>query len=75
MVIDERPPADREYEIEPSVQEELLKYPGKWAALTRTELIAVAETSTGAYEAAIKAGFESPILYLVPDNRTGYSYF
>jgi hypothetical protein len=75
MVIDERPSADIDYEIEPAVQEELLAYPGKWAALTRTKLIAVGETSTEAYAAALAAGIESPILYLVPDNRTGYSYF
>ena len=75
MVIEERPAADLVYEIEPSVQELLLQHPGKWAALTRSELIAIGDTSTEAYDAALAAGVESPILYLVPDNRTGYSYF
>ena len=75
MVTDERPAEDLVHEIEPSVQNELLKHPGKWAALTRTEIIAIRDTSLEAYRAAIEAGITSPILYLVPDNRTGYSYF
>lgn len=76
MVIEERArDEDLVYEIEPEVQQELLKYPGKWAALTRSELLAIRDSSTEAYEAARAAGVESPILYLIPDNRTGYSYF
>ncbi|MHB8892531.1 MAG: DUF5678 domain-containing protein [Candidatus Limnocylindrales bacterium] len=63
------------YEIEPAVQDELLRYPGKWVALTRSAVIAVRDTSTEAYDAARSAGIDSPILYQVPDTRTGYSYF
>jgi hypothetical protein len=63
------------YEIEPDVQAELAKHPGKWAALTRTKLLAIADTSTAAYEAARALGEDAPILYLVPDSRAGYSYF
>ena len=63
------------YEIEPDVQAELRKYPRKWAALTSTKLLAIADTSTEAYKAGRALGVESPILYLVPDNRAGYSYF
>ena len=75
MVVDERPPEDLIYEIEPGVQAELTKHPGKWAALTRTEILAIRDTSTEAYVAAVEAGVDSPILYLVPDTRSGYSYF
>ena len=76
MVIDERTrDEDLVYEIEPRVQAELAKHPGKWAALTRFEVLAIRDTSTEAYAAAVKAGVQSPILYLVPDNRSGYSYF
>jgi hypothetical protein len=73
MVVDDRP-ADLT-EIAPDVQQELLKHPGKWAALTPSRVIAIAETSTEAYRAARDAGVEEPILYLVPDNRSRYSYF
>jgi hypothetical protein len=66
---------DLVYEIEPGVQAELAKHPGKWAALTRFEVLAIRDTSTEAYAAAVKAGVQSPILYLIPDNRSGYSYF
>ena len=75
MVIDDRPAEDLVHEIELSVQDELLKHPGKWAALTRTKIIAIRDTSTEAYLAAIEAGVGTPILYHVPDNRAGYSYF
>jgi hypothetical protein len=75
MVTDERTrDEDLVYEIEPDVQAELLKYPGKWAALTPTKLLAIADTSTEAYKAGRALGVESPILYLVPDHRAGYSY-
>lgn len=75
MVVDDRPTEPLLYEIDLQVQAELRKHPGKWASLTRDRLIAVRETSIQAYEAAREAGIESPILYHVPDNRTGYSYF
>jgi hypothetical protein len=63
------------YEIEPAVQEELIKHPGKWAAVTRSEVIAIRDTPADAYAAARLAGVESPILYQIPDTRAGYSYF
>lgn len=75
MVVDERPAEDLVYEIEPAVQEELIKHPGKWAAFTRSEVIAIRDTAADAYAAARLAGIESPILYQIPDTRAGYSYF
>jgi len=75
MAIDERPAEDLVYEIDPAVQVELQKHPGKWAALTRSKILAIRKTSTAAYAAARDAGENSPILYLVPDSRDGYSYF
>ena len=74
MVIDERR-EDLVHEIEPQVQEQLLRHPGKWAALTRSEVIAIRETSTEALAAARELGVEAPILYQIPDIRAGYSYF
>jgi hypothetical protein len=75
MVIDERPAEDLVYEIEPEVQEQLLQHPGKWAALTASEVIAVRDSPTDALAAAREAGVETPILYQIPDTRSGYSYF
>ena len=63
------------YEIEPGLQEELLKHPGKWAAITRSEVIAIRDTLMAASRAAREAGVDSPILYQIPDTRAGYSYF
>ena len=75
MVVDDRPTEPLVYEIDLRVQAELRKHPGKWVALTKDRLIAVRDTSIRAYEAALAAGVEAPILYHVPDTRTGYSYF
>jgi hypothetical protein len=75
MVVDERPVQDLVYEIEPAVQEELIKHPGKWAAVTRSKVIAIRDTLTEAYDAACEAGADLPILYQVPDTRAGYSYY
>lgn len=75
MAVDTHPSEHLVYQIEPEVQEELLRHPGKWVALTRSAVIAIKDTSTEAYDAAVAAGVDSPILYQVPDTRTGYSYF
>ena len=75
MVVDDRGTEPLVQEIDPPVLAELRKHPGKWAALTRDRLVAVRDTSVAAYEAARGAGVDAPILYHVPDNRTGYSYF
>jgi hypothetical protein len=75
MAVNTHPSKHLVYEIEPAVQDELLRHPGRWVALTRSAVIAVRDTSTEAYDAARAAGVDSPILYQVPDTRTGYSYF
>ena len=76
MVVDDRTnDEDLVHEIEPSVQDELVKHPGKWASLTRSAIIAIRNTSTEAYAAAREAGIDEPILYQIPDTRAGYSYF
>jgi Family of unknown function (DUF5678) len=62
-------------EIALDLQNELIKHPGKWAAMTRTELIALADTAQEAYRLARQQGTETPILYHVPDSRSGYSYY
>ncbi len=66
---------DLVFEIEPAIQEELRKHPGKWAALTPSKIIAIRDTSTAAYQAAREAGIETPRIYPIPDSRSGYSYY
>jgi Family of unknown function (DUF5678) len=77
MTVAERPKsaleAPLEHEIDPSVQDELMQHPGKWAALTRSRVIAVRDTAREAYDAAVAEGISSPIMYLVPVG--GESYF
>ena len=74
MIVEERPTHVTNV-IDPDVQKELRKHPGKWAALTPTRIIAIRDDSMAAYTAARDAGEDAPILYHIPDNRTGYSYF
>ena len=76
MVTDERTQhEDLVYEIEPAVQDELVKHPGKWAALTPSQVIVIRDSSGEAYRDAQAAGFDEPILYQIPDTKAGYSYF
>jgi hypothetical protein len=72
MVVAERP-IDTEYEIAPELQDELLKHPGKWVAMSDVEILAVADTADEAFERAVAAGQSSPTLYRVPTG--GESYF
>lgn len=44
VVKDKTRDEDLVHEIEPAVQEQLVKHPGKWAALTRSEVIAIRDT-------------------------------
>ncbi|MEX0631043.1 MAG: DUF5678 domain-containing protein [Chloroflexota bacterium] len=74
MTVAERPKTE-EQQIAPELQEKLIAHPGKWAALTRTEILAIEDSPTKAYQAARKLGVETPILYLVPDNRERTYYY
>lgn len=64
-----------EYVLAPELQDELIRHPGKWAAITQTELIALADTSEEAYRLAGERGIETPILYHVPDQRARSYYY
>lgn len=75
MAVDERRTDHLVYEIEPSVQEELIKHPGKWVAMTRSRILAIRDTPAEAFAAGREAGVGVPILYQVPDTRARYSYF
>lgn len=75
MAVEEGPSAGLRFEVEPSVQAELIKPPGKWVAMTRSRILAIRDTSEEAYAAGRDAGVGVPILYQVPDTRARFSYF
>lgn len=60
------PPTDVEYEISPELQQELLKHPGKWVAMTRTEIVAIGRSVGDVLLKAKAHGIDDPILYRVP---------
>jgi hypothetical protein len=61
-----------EAEIDPSLQRELHKHPGKWVAMTRHDLLAVGDTPE---EALAAAGIDSPILYRVPTPEEARTFY
>jgi hypothetical protein len=61
-----------EAEIDPSLQRELHKHPGKWVAMTRHELLSVEDSPE---KALANAGIESPILYRVPTPEEARSFY
>jgi len=52
----------------------LLAHPGKWAAITRSEIIAIGDDPRRVIEKARAAGVTAPILYRVPSESTTYWY-
>lgn len=63
-----------EHEIDPGIQEELLKHPGKWVAITRSRVLAVGDDVMTVLREARKLGVEEPIIFRVP-NDDGAAYF
>jgi hypothetical protein len=75
MVVDEGTRnEDLVHEIEPQLQQELLKHPGKWAAITRSKILAIGDDPRKVVAAARKMGIAAPILYRIPDASTLYFY-
>ena len=71
MAVDERRTDDLVYEIEPSVQEELIKHPGKWVAMTRSKVLAIRDAPAEAYAAGREAGVGLPISTRSPTSGRG----
>jgi hypothetical protein len=55
-----------EYELDPTLQNELLEHPGKWVTMTRREIIALGDSASEVLERARSRGYERPILHRVP---------
>jgi hypothetical protein len=66
--------APLEHEIDPQLQEELLRHTGKWVAMTRTRILAVGDDPQTIFEQARASGVDAPILYHVPDVGTSYFF-
>jgi hypothetical protein len=74
MAVAERDLEQLEREISTPVQQELLLHPGKWAAITRTAVLAIGDDPEDVVEAARQQGVPEPILYRIPDAATLYFY-
>ena len=61
-------------ELDPALQTLLMAHPGKWAAITRSEIIALADDPATAVKMAREKGHAVPIIYHVPDASTLYFF-
>lgn len=61
-------------EIDPALQTLLLAHPGKWAAITRTEIIALADDPATVVKKAREKGHAVPTIYHVPNASTLYFF-
>ena len=55
------------------LEQELLRHPGEWVAMTHERLLASGDNAVEVLAAARESGVETPILYKVPE--AGVSYF
>lgn len=54
-----------EHEIDPRLQEQLLKHAGRWVATTHDRLLAVGDSATEVYRAAREQDVDVPIVFRV----------
>ena len=64
-----------EHELDPSLQREVLKYPGKWVAVTRSKLVAVGDSPAAVLGEAARAGYANVILHRVPEDGHTINFF
>jgi hypothetical protein len=64
-------------EMTPEMRAALRAYPGRWVALTQNPLalLAVGDSPREVYEAAERAGVQTPLLYQVPDDTVQTFYY
>lgn len=65
-------PVEREFSIE--LQEKLVRYPGKWVAISDSDVVAVADDPVSVLDQARSSGAEEPTLHHVPED-TSKAYF
>ena len=73
MTVD-RPDVTAERVLSVELEDELLKHPGKWVAMTPDKIVAIGDDSVVVYKAALKAGVTDAILYRVPEAGTSYFF-
>jgi hypothetical protein len=61
-------------EITPELGDELLQHPGKWAAITLTEVIELGDDPSKVLKTARDRGYTDPILYHIPEASTLYFF-
>lgn len=59
-----------EYVLDPDLQIEIQAYPGKWVAVTRSELIAVGDTLVDVLREALNKGYPTPIIHRISEANT-----
>ncbi len=64
-----------QHEIDPQLQKELLRHPGKWALITRSRLIAIASSPTDLMKAGEKVEARGVMLYRIPDDSNTAFFF
>lgn len=73
MTVD-RPDLTAERVLSTELEDELLKHPGKWIAMTPEKIVAIGDDSVVVYKAALKAGVTDAILYRVPEGGSVYFF-
>lgn len=68
MVARQRERALETEELDPRVMRELLRHPGKWAAVKGARVLAIAGDPAIALQRARKRGVQEPLLFRVPDS-------
>jgi hypothetical protein len=61
--------------LSPDLQERLLEHPGKWVAMTKTELLGVGGSPDEVLHLAAEKGEDRPILYFVPPKGPSAMFF
>ncbi len=60
--------------LTPKVQRRVLRFRGKWVALTAKRILAVGDSRSEVLEVAAKKGYGSPLVYRVPEKSTAAYY-
>ena len=64
-----------QHEIDPELQKELLRYPGKWALITRSKLIAIASSPSDLMKKGEKVEASGVMLYRIPEDSNTAFFF
>jgi hypothetical protein len=60
--------------LTPRLQRSVLRYRGKWVALTSRRILAVGDSRSEVLAEATRKGYKSPLIYRVPEKSTAAYY-